>query len=348
MAKPDYTKKKTSSFTDFSEVLYKIKKSENHTDSLRSILDKNKIRPLLALEYKSSLILRQTLKTLEHSLKKLIPTLEVIRISGESLNSEKNVDELCVNLCSQTFFATDTLYIISENKKLKDKSLDKILAASERSENAWSIMTLENIPQNKTWKEAFPTSSTFSVHNPTGEILRKWVQKEVKETGISSIEEDAITYLIEELESSPEKIYQTLEKASLLIPLHSVLSLDLLTQVLQKGMHKDVFDLFNAIAKKDRLLTSLILDRVLNEGSHPLQIVALISKSLRSIAGALSKTKEVSADISNPWMLKKLPMNAFPPERVINGLRILSELDSGLKGRNFSEEEFLYSKLLSI
>lgn len=348
MAKPDYTKKKTSSYADFTEIVSKIKKHEGQTDSLRTLLDKNKIRPLLALEFTSGLILRQTLKSLERSIKTILPTLEVIKISGESLNSEKNVDELCVNLCSQTFFASDTLYIISENKKLKDKSLDKILAASERSENAWCIITLETIPQNKSWKEAFPLSCTFSVHKPEGEKLHRWVQKQAKETGIESIEDQAINYLVEELEGSPEKIFQILEKASLLIPIGSNLTLELLGQVLQKGMHKDVFDLLNAIAKKDRLLTSLILDRVLNEGSHPLQIVALISKNLRSIAGALSKTKEVSADISNPWMLKKLPLNLFSAERVRNGIRILSELDSGLKGRNYNEEEFLYSKLLSI
>jgi len=188
----------------------------------------------------------------------------------------------------------------------------------------------------------------FSIKNPTGDKLGSWISKQAKSFELESIHPDATNYLIQEHESNPEKINSTLDKASLLLPVGASLDMENLKNILHKGMHRDVFDLFNAIAKKDRLLTSLILDRVIDEGSHPLQIVALISKSMRSVAGALSKTKESAPDISNPWMLKKLPMSAFPPQRVINGLRILSELDSGLKGRNYGEKEFLNAKLLSI
>lgn len=348
MAKPSYSKSKSPSYTDFHSLIPKFKKQDSTPTSIRSLLKSIDLNPVIALEYESSLILKQTYASLVDTIKTKLPEMQVIKIQGDTLNADKILDELCVNICTKTFFASDTLYLIADAKKLKDKSLEKLISAGETSENSWCIISMDSIPQNKLWKGLFDATSTFSLKNPTGDKLSSWVSKQAKDFQLDSINPDAISYLIQEHEGHPEKISLTLDKASLLLPIGATLDLSSLKNILLKGMHKDVFDLFNAIAKKDRLLTSLILDRVIDEGSHPLQIVALISKSLRSVAGALSKTKEVSPDISNPWMLKKLPINLFSEERAVHGLKILAELDSGLKGRNYGEEEFLSAKLLSI
>ncbi len=348
MAKPSYSKSKSPSFTDFLSLIPKIRKATDQASSLKALLTASDINPVIAVEYESFLILKQTFDSLFSALKNKLPEVQLVRIQGDTLNSDKALDELCINICTQTFFASDILYLIADGKKLKDKSIEKLIAAGKTSENSWCIISVDSIPQNKLWKSLFSGQGTFSLENPTGDRLRKWIAKQAQTLGLESIDAEATNYLIQEHESNPEKIHTTLDKASLLLPIGAPLQLDSLKTILQKGMHKDIFDLFNAIAKKDRLLTSLILDRVLNEGSHPLQVVALISKSLRSVAGALSRTTETSSDISNPWMLKKLPINLFSEARVVNGLKILAELDSGLKGRNYGEEEFLSSKLLSI
>ncbi len=84
---------------------------------------------------------------------------------------------------------------------------------------------------------------------------------------------------------------------------------------------------------------------------HPLQILALLSKSLRSLTAQSSPSgTKAHGDISNPWILKNIPKSKrlFNKRDLLSSLSLTAKLDSDLKGSKRAPEALLEDLVLKI
>jgi DNA polymerase III delta subunit len=176
--------------------------------------------------------------------------------------------------------------------------------------------------------------------------------QEAKKRGVKGISTEGLMYLVNDVSTNLETLDQIIEKASLLINSEKEINLETLKKVSEASINKDTFELFNAIAKKDHLAADLILNSILQSGTHPLQILGFFNKAIKSIVIKNSKSSSTEPiyfpDLNNAWFVKKLSPERFSKERLQKALKILAELDSDIKGKNYSENGSLHSKLVYI
>ncbi len=311
------------------------------------------VPPVIIIESDSLVRLQQAIASIEllinqDLVKKGQKALTKVRFQGESLSSESKLSELIIHLNSRDFFSTASLVILQEPGKLKEKSFDSFFNAARKCEDSLTIIVFKTLPILKIWKEIFKEFTPYSIKKMPLANLIKWIERQAKLKGLSGITAEAAEFLAKELEESVDLIDQALDKISLSSKLDALIDLEAVKKLYTAGVHKDSFSLFQSIAKKDLLLSELILDELLDTGMHPLQLTGFISKCIRVIATNKTKSASLSSDLSNQWFLRNLPSASFSESRLKDALKILAEIDQDIKGKNYGEEQLLKSRIINI
>ncbi len=306
----------------------------------------------IIIESESPYRIRKLCDLFTERLSSCIPELEVERYSASDLSNEKKLSSLLFSCDSDSLFAKAKVLIINEAEILKVAQIARILPIFPIKTKIFLIFQCKKIPTSENWKKLRGMSSICPLAPFTPSDLGKWIHQEARKRGTLGISPEGRNYLVNEVACSIEMLDHIIEKACLLSDEGSEISLETLQKVSETSLQKDSFDLFSAIAKKDTLAAQIILHSILQNGTHPLQILGFFNKAIKSIIIGKSKTSKNDpvyfADLNNSWFFKKLHPEKFSRERLGNALKILAELDSDMKGRNFGENDCLQSKLVFI
>jgi DNA polymerase III delta subunit len=306
----------------------------------------------LILVSDSTLRLRRFCELFIEKVSSVIPDLEIEKYSSSDLSNEKSLSGFMFNCNSDSLFARAKIIMVKDADSLKVAQIGRILELFPLTDKNIILFQCRKIPAGDNWKKLSGLSSVCTFSEFSKADLSKWITQEFRKRGASGISQEGLQYLTNEVNVPLEVLDHIIEKACLLAYPDSEINMQILRQVSETSIEKDTFDLFEIISKRDTLAAQIVLRSILQNGTHPLQILGFFNKAIKSLIVQKSKTSTSDpvyfADLNNTWFLKKLHPERFSLERLSNALKVLAELDSDMKGRNFGEDQSLFSKLVSI
>jgi DNA polymerase III delta subunit len=331
--------------------LKKASLSEGNSD-IASIANNLGVHQSIIIESESPYRIKKLSELFVEKLSSCIPGLETERYHGSTLSNDKAISSLIFSCDSDSLFSTAKVIIVKEAESLKVAQVGRLLPLLPLKTKTLLVFQCKKIPAGENWKKLLSLSSLCKLAPFTASDLNKWIQQEAKRRGASGVSQEGRNYLVHDVACPVEVLDHIIEKACLLSDEGAEISLQTLRHVSEASLQKDSFDLFSAIAKKDTLAAGIILHSILQNGTHPLQILGFFNKAIKSIIinkSTSSKHDPVYfADLHNSWFTKKLSPEKFSRERLERALKTLAELDSDIKGKNFGENNCLQSKLVFI
>ena len=169
-----------------------------------------------------------------------------------------------------------------------------------------------------------------------------WVQEEVAKAGYR-VDLEAARWLVESLGTDLSLVHSTLEKLYLLKGGERDISLEDLLSCVNPFSWRSVFDLVDAVAKRDLPQSLRLFKRMFTAGESPIALLGQLAWHLRT----LSKVKEGEVKGISPFFLKKYQAQAgqFPMETLNEKRERLFLADWALKSSPVSTV-LLFERLL--
>ena len=264
---------------------------------------------------------------------------------GSELGTESAVRPILTALQSQSLFAEEELIVIHDLDQLKANPARLLAAALKASANSstFIIGTATAINTKTILVNELQNNCSIAEIKPLqGEELKHWIVAEVKRCGIGGgISADAISMLAEIYQEDIDSLAQEIAKMALLLDEHTAISKPLVQKLIAKTPLRQSFDLLRFIANKNAVNAALLAHELAQQGMHPLQLVAFLSRCFRVLLAL--KTNENRAtlgpELGNPWFIKNLQssLNQYSAEELLFCLNKLKILDLALKSSKLSE-----------
>ncbi|MCC6221148.1 MAG: DNA polymerase III subunit delta [Deltaproteobacteria bacterium] len=272
---------------------------------------------------------------------------QVQRISAEQITSNKNVEPLIESLRSPSLFCDEDIIVISNAEQIK-ANIAKPLAEAilKRLTSTFVVVVTASLNQKTPLpyylSKASGTLVEFS--ELKGQRLIDWITKEaLRHNETFGIAPDAALLISQCYGNDLWIISHELEKLSLSLDKKETISLAMVEESLLQGPERTSFELITQIAKKHLTASIDLTHALMNQGLHPLQISAFLSRAFRTlIAIKENETKHLSIcqTLSNPWFMRNIQANlsAFSFAELVNSLKIISDLDFRLKSTGLPDE----------
>ncbi len=246
-----------------------------------------------------------------------------------------------------SLFAKSCCVALYETEGLRSGGVEQLVNALtlKRSQSFFIIVSTADGKANKLLDALNGEYLTVAVPALEGAQLAKWSQKELERCGHrGGIELAALEVLVRSFGENSRRLSGEISKLSLLVSQdRSITVSDVEELLLQKAEH-NTFSLIELMAAKSTKRALSVLHSLYEQGMHPLQIISLVSKGLRSILAAKNPSSaKLHSDISNPWILKNIPQSKrlFSEGDLKVALQAIGKLDSDFKGSKRESEELL-------
>jgi len=250
------------------------------------------------------------------------------------------IDKIKNDISSLPFLADKRLIIFKNLLKTKDKNLkDIILAELEKNTDDIVLVFYEaGLPDKreslykKLSKEKF--KEEFPLLDP-GSLLR-WMKKEVEEKG-GSISHSALSILASFVGNDLWQMEQELNK---LLSFTKNIDEDAVKELIKKEAKGNIFDLVDAVGKRDYKTSALKLHELLESGENEILILTMLVRQIRIIIQSkeLIEKGQREMDISkalacHPFVVKKAVIQSgnFTFEELKDIYKMLLETDHSLK-----------------
>lgn len=273
-------------------------------------------------------------------IKKSIPRLELHKILCQGITNEQHLSSVREIIRNDSLFSESKVIVFFDTQKLKAKHLQTIGQDLSLNSNCITILFTESeLP--KTGLQSLPTHSIVEVPILIGAKLERWIQNEALKNDTKGCDPDATRYLSKELGGEKiDQIASTITKAALITQNDQSISLRNILACSHVKFDRDVFALFDAVARKDRLHVATCIESILDSGNHPLQIFSYFSKSIKTIIAQKCKSAgaEYAKDLHNQWVYNKLNPRMFDHSRLDSALKKLAALEFALKDNGVDHE----------
>lgn len=186
-------------------------------------------------------------------------------------------------LRTPSMFAPWRLVVVDEGEKFKKKDWEGIKKY------------LEGRPQKETLI-VFTDSSKTDFHLPSSAAVIEckklyprqvlgWLNMEASHQKIP-ISREAASFLVDCVGTDLGEISQTLQKLTLFVGNQRLINLQDVEKAVARTAQKNLFDLTNAIGRRELRSALKQLDQILDQGEEPLKTLALIARHFRLLARA--------------------------------------------------------------
>lgn len=330
------------------------------TEPLRNFLQEKTLKNIIIIVCSDHYRARKFVTQLKKSFAINERPEEVATYFGLELNSNSVLDQLNDSLIYRSLFCSTELIIIYELESLKQAQQKKLLERiSSFKIEPFLICTTSDLPGSKQCpafiNSLAKASLVVSLPNLDQQALLRWTKKDAEEAGATlGIDDNAAQALISIVGNDPTELHQELSKLALLNQESKPINKDSVEKHCHHRAESSVQELLACIARKDTVNALLLTERLIWQGSHPLQISAFLSNSLRTmlaISGSqksLNKNKSMtqefkSPDLSRPWVINKLQplLQRFSFRELRLGVETLRTLDYQLKSSSIAPEMLL-------
>lgn len=367
MAKQSNKKQSTSnskttiirlSSDDFIQKIKDIKKStqnDNIETLLKNINDSGVLSPVL-ITGDEDVRIKRLITWFRDSVFGQNSTLQCVHSS--TVSNEKTLSNLLTSLANMSIFADYRAVAILDVDSLKVALLD-ILASYMTKHSSDVVLFLTAKPLSSKKRTASLDTvinncrTIVNLNSLTPFALKNWVRAEFKRAGASqNINDDALDLLISlhvnKLHgNSLNALVQEVAKLSLVAPHNTNITLQMVRQTSWGSPEKTSFQLIHLIANRDLIKSLATLHDLLNQGQHPLQLSAFLSRAFRTMLAQISlvntSNSNLHSDLNNAWFVKNLQpaIRSFTMPNIKKSLIALKRLDEELKSSNFPAEHLM-------
>jgi DNA polymerase-3 subunit delta len=282
--------------------------------------------------------------------------ISLINLDGEILT----LDDFLKNTESQGFFTSKKLIIIKnifDNKNLKilEKPLIEYLAKQKDSveENYlifWQVSKPN--PKNLLYKALTKFKYVEEFPKLSSDKINTWLKKEIASRNKTISQEAALTLL----SFVGENLWQLEQEINKLVHFshNPEISLNDVKSIVQAKSDDNIFNLVDALGKKNKALALKLLESQLDSGANSLYLLTMIARQFR----ILIKVKLFSAKIDNSFAVAQaLKIHPFVAKKTLEQSKLYSledlkkiyqlllELDFKLK-REASYEKVFFLQMI--
>jgi len=185
--------------------------------------------------------------------------------------------------------------------------------------------------------------------------LRPWINAIARDQQVQ-LDRDAVDFLVRQVGPDLSAIAKEIEKAALHAGIDQI-GVDDLTAVLSAVKEQPIFNLMEAITRKNKVEAFYLLKQMLDQGESPLAILAVLGRQIRQmiIAKQLLTAKASEGELAgalgtSPFLAKKITNQArhFTQKSLRDGLLALSRYDLELKDGRCSNRAILEKLTLAL
>ena len=351
------------SFEQFFSGLRTASAARSSGKPLLSLLAEQNIIPPVVLIETGGFRSRRLIEWIKTSLFDGRPD-SIVSAFGSELTNSTSVDSLASSLTSYSLLAPVQLVAVFDADKVKAAHAGKIAAALQRGKDvSLAILTASDGDKSPLMKDLGGIGIRVTVPEIQGPALAKWISGEVarssaeRKTGSAgslaekqvpaTITAEAANHLAQLFGADLSNLSHEIEKLVLLADRGTAIDAALVRKISIRESEHNTFELFHRIAKRDVAGAANLVELLVNQGFHPLQISAFLSKAVRTAiaakdygSGMRDGGEKLNGDIANPWFSRNLgpATGALKPETLRTFLTALRKLDADLKGSKLAPE----------
>lgn len=280
------------------------------------------------------------------------PKKSVRTYFASDLSNPSIINSLLAEGKGGALFSTTSCVALYDTESLKVGVLDKILSLLTLKQSEIFFVIVAGDKANKLLDALEGRFLNVTLSELQGDQLGKWAQKELERQGHrGGIEPAAIDCLVRSFGQDATRLLSELGKLALGVSQDTVIRRADVESLLLQQPEVNTFSLLESMAEKDLKRALKIFFALISQGMHPLQILALVSKSLRSLTALIDPSGvKAHGDISNPWILKNIPKSRrlFSKAELAHSLSLTAKLDSDLKGSKRAPEALLEDLVVKI
>lgn len=279
-------------------------------------IKKGHIRPVYLLYGEEPYLIKQV----EKSLVDAVLTPEEQASSLTVLESDPSPGELVSLIESTPFFGGKNVIIVRDSSQMKGK---KGGDESERETDGRLLRILENMPdyslvvftfygkadkRRKLYKVIEKQGLAAELNPPKGKDIRQWVLNKLEALD-KRMKPDALEYFLALLSMMPKVsiglIYNELEKLALYIGDSHLIDKQQLTECMAMVPEVNVFEMTEALSRKEITPALRLLGAQLAAGEHPLKILGLLTFHVRRL-----------------WQVRDLAQQGYDAKAVAESLKM--------------------------
>jgi len=314
---------------------------------LQQALEKGQIAPLYLLYGEETFLIDKTVDTL----KKLLIDPRLSSFNCAVLYGGESQPHHIIS-------AAQTLPLVSKHRMIVVKEADQI-KASWKNFSPYFEQPLPSTCLIFCSGSSVLKSDLLSLFKKKGTVVRfyhpftseipAWIKKFARERN-KQMGREAVALLSEVLENDLQRIYNEMEKIALYVGERGTIEREDVQAVIAVVKEMSIFNLTDCLAGKDRVRALDALQCLLEQGEHPLKILAMIARHYRLMVKAkemlhkgLSATDAAKRLGINDYHLKGFvkQVQAFSLDHVQDHFALLFQSDRKLKSSRISEKIIL-------
>ncbi|GCE48533.1 DNA polymerase III delta subunit [Thermosporothrix hazakensis] len=190
---------------------------------------------------------------------------------------------------------------------------------------------------------------------PKGNALESWIKQRAKSVGVS-ITPDAVSLLANFIGNQLRLLANEIDKLATYVGDNGTITVSEIEKLSAQVQEAKVFDLTDALARRNRKQALNILHDLLSDGEPPIKLISLIISQVRSLllvkelAHKGMRDGQIASTLGMaPFIAKKTlgQVNNFTPQQLENTYRKLLETDAALKRSRLTPEMALDMLILS-
>ncbi len=259
---------------------------------------------------------------------------------GSELSSQNSVKNIASSLTNLSLFSSFEIIVIYDADKIKAAIAKPLAEAISKSQQTLVVLTSASDNKKASLLNAVSKTCTkVTVSELSGAQLKKWIQKEALRLGVTGIEPGAVAMLERCYGDDISSIAGELAKLALLTDAGEPISKALTENTSFRNPEHTSFELLGAIAKKKTVIAVSLTKDLQDQGFHPLQLSAFLSRSFRTML-AHKNHGAVTGELGNAWFARKLSSakNSYTEEQLEKAIHLLKNLDANLKGSPITPE----------
>ncbi len=324
-------------------------------EALEIDLKKNGLRPVYLILGPELYQCRSAVSLLKS--KVLSPGSEAFDYS-EFAAEEVTADKIAESANTYPMVSNKRLVLVTDAEKLKDSEQNALLDFLKNvSTRGMLILFAENLDHRKRfYKTLREMHCVAEFPKLKGPALERWAEAFMHRQGCR-ISSEAIRKIVELAGSDLQSLVTELEKLVLYAGKEQSISDNAIEDLLRASRQQSIFELIDAIARRDRNGALQSLANLLEMGEEPLRIVAMIARHCRQVLIAkdcLLQGKDVreigiALQIGHPFILDKFmrQVRASDSSAVRQIYIHVAEIDRRIKSSSADERMMLENLICS-
>lgn len=328
--------------------------SHKPSDSLLQILTSASLPQVLIIESEDSLRSQRLIRWLNEKLLKVFEPSSVSTLFSFQVDTASLLESTLRELLTPSLFSQTGMIILHDIDSMKITSLKPLAESLSRlPEDKLVILTASSLDSRKTFlKDIGKTALVVTIPPLSKDKLIAWTAREAKELLGEPATGEAIHELIALVGEKPAHIYSELLKLSLLLPQSAKLSADTVRTCVQRSAEHSSFELIDAMSRKDPVSAGQLASDLFEQGQHPLQVLAFLSKAFQTmvVARESKRQENIHPQLTRYGFVKGLSSatSRFSLPALSHAMRVLKSLDERLKSSSLHEKEEFIAAIIAI